>query len=60
MRLRGRTPIWREVIEFALGIALLAVSLQNERWLFVALAAFYLVLISFRAVNTRRGTPPGR
>lgn len=59
MRLTGKTPLWLEVIQFALGIALLAISLQNERWLFVALAAFYLVLISFRAVSTRR-KPPGR
>jgi hypothetical protein len=59
MRRGGRTPIWLEALQFGLGIALLAVSLQNERWLFVALAAFYLVLISFRAANSRR-KPPAR
>lgn len=59
MRRAGRAPIWLEVLQFALGIALLAVSLQNGRWLFVALAAFYLVLISFRAANSRRKPPGG-
>ena len=33
---RGRAPIWLEVLQFGLGIALLGVSLQNGRWLFVA------------------------
>lgn len=54
MRLRGKTPPWLEVIQFGLGIALLAVSLADERWPFVALAAFYLALISVRAVRSRR------
>lgn len=52
--MRGKTPLWLEVIQFGLGIALLAVSLADERWPFAALAAFYLVLISFRAVRSRR------
>lgn len=56
---RGRAPIWLEVLQFGLGIALLGISLQEGRWLFVALAAFYLVLISFRAVNSRRKPPRG-
>lgn len=59
MRLRGRTPLWLEAIQFGLGVALLAVSLADQRWPFVALAAFYLVLISVRAVRSRRGKPPG-
>ncbi len=56
---RGRAPIWLEVLQFGLGIALLGISLQEGRWLFVALAALYLVLISFRAVNSRRKPPSG-